>query len=67
MPTLLLLDEATSSFDRHAEELCLSLVFDHVMRCHRFCAVVTHNLSLLPLFECVICLHEGQIIADGKY
>jgi len=62
--SLILMDEPTSSVDMVTEEEILSGVLKNFASSSFI--VSLHRLHLLPLFDRIIMLKEGEIVADGS-
>lgn len=65
-PDLLLLDDPLSAVDYDTEKnLCERLIFGDWKNKTRI--IVTHRLEHLHLFDKIIFLHEGMILAQGSF
>ncbi|NBA97710.1 ATP-binding cassette domain-containing protein [Pseudomonas sp. R5(2019)] len=58
-------DEPTASLDRELSIAVWNTLFE--VFCHRGLVCVTHDVEALRLFDRVIVLEEGRIVADGPW
>ena len=65
-PRLLLLDEPTAGMDTHDVQRTIELI--RRVRADRTVVLVEHNMGVVAeLAEQVIVLHQGRVIAQGRY
>ncbi len=60
-----LFDEPTESLDQDTRHRVWDALFQHFQ--HRGLICVTHDLSVLPRFDRVIVMKQGDLIADGPW
>lgn len=61
-PNYVILDEPTTLLDLRNKRVLM----DHVNDLSQRVVMVTHDLELLINFDRVICIHNGQVYADGS-
>ena len=64
-PKIMLLDEPTASMDNQLEAKFMHHFFQEIPA-DSILVVVTHKLGILPLFNRIIIVDKGRIVADGS-
>lgn len=64
-PKIMLLDEPTASMDNQLEAKLMHHFFQEIPA-DSILVVVTHKLGILPLFNRIIIVDKGRIVADGS-
>ncbi len=62
---ILILDEATSALDTEAERH-IKRALDRLMR-NRTTLVIAHRLSTVESADCIVVLHQGQVVESGTH
>lgn len=62
---LIILDEPTAALDIRAENAIYTLVKE--LRNRRTCIFVSHRLSSSTFSDCIIVMHNGQIVGQGEH